>query len=70
MNRFGYYYEGRYRLDDIEDYDNTEYSPEFNSKQEAIKWANQIKKEYGERIVMLDIYKYNEEEWIDCWTII
>lgn len=70
MNRYGYYYEVEYRLDDIENYDATEYSDEFDSKAEAIKYANSIKKKYGGRVVMLDISKYNDEELLEAWTLI
>lgn len=70
MNRYGYYYEVIYRLDDLEDYDNTEYSGEINSKKEAFNYANEIIKQYGERVVLLDINKYNDEELLDGYSII
>ncbi len=65
------YYEVIYRLDDIEDYDNTEYSGEISNKRDSIKYANSIKKEYGDRVVMLDIHKYDDEGClIDAVTLI
>ena len=70
MNRLGYYYEVVYRLDDIEDYDNTEYSGELNSKKEVKKFISSLIKEYSKRIVMLDIHKYDEDELLDAETII
>ena len=42
MNAKGYYYEVLYRLDDINDYDNTEYSGELNTKKEARAYAFNI----------------------------
>lgn len=70
MNRFGYYYNVEYRLDDIEDYDSTDYSDDYNTMKEAKKFASEIKREFGKRVVLLDIHKYDEEELIDTYPII
>lgn len=55
----------QYRLDDINDYDNTEYIDDINTKVEARKQAKAIIKEYGNRVVMLDIIKYDEDGCLD-----
>lgn len=60
-----YTYTIQYRLDDIKDYDNTEYIDDINTKVEARKQAKAIIKEYGNRVVMLDIIKYDEDGCLD-----
>lgn len=66
-----YTYTIEYRLDDIEDYDNTEYIDEIPNKKEVNKKAKELKKEYGDRLVMLDVCKYDEDGYlVDGETII
>lgn len=66
-----YTYTIKYRLDDIEDYDNTEYIDEITSKKEANKKVRELKKEYGKRIVLLDVCKYDKDGYLeDVETII
>ena len=60
-----YTYTIQYRLDDINDYDNTEYVDGINTKIEARKQAKAIIKEYGNRVVMLDIIKYDKVGCLD-----
>ena len=60
-----YTYTIEYRLDDIEDYDNTEYIDDIPTVKEARKQARQIIKEYGDRIVLLDIKRYDEDGYLD-----
>lgn len=60
-----YTYTIQYRLDDINDYDNTEYIDSIHTKVEARKQAKAIIKEYGNRVVMLDIIKYDEDGCLD-----
>lgn len=70
-NAKGYSYTIAYRLDDIEDYDNTEYIDYILTKKEAMKRIQDIKNEYGSQIVLLDLMKYNEDdELVDAETII
>lgn len=56
-----YTYTVEYRLDDIEDYDNTEYVDYIPTKKEARKIAKNIIKENPNRVVLLDIKKYDAE---------
>ena len=65
-----YTYTIEYRLDDIEDYDNTEYIDELPNKKEVNKKVKELKKEYGDRLVMLDVCKYDEDYLVDAETII
>ena len=66
-----YTYTVKYRLDDIEDYDNTEYIDDIPTKALAIKRANEIKKEYKDRLVLLDIGRYDKDGYLDdIYTII
>ena len=66
-----YTYTIEYRLDDIEDYDNTEYIDNIPTKKEARQIANKLKKEYGSRLVLLDIKKCDEDGYLeDVETII
>ena len=66
-----YTYTIEYRLDDIEDYDNTEYIDELPNKKEVNKKVKELKKEYGDRLVMLDVCKYDEDnDLVDAETII
>lgn len=66
-----YDYTIEYRLDDIEDYDNTEYIDEIPNKKEVNKKVKELKKKYGDRLVMLDVCKYDNEGYqIDGETII
>lgn len=65
-----YTYTIEYRLDDIEDYDNTEYIDELPNKKEVNKKVKELKKEYGDRIVMLDVCKYDDDYLVDAETII
>ena len=66
-----YTYTIEYRLDDIEDYDNTEYIDEIPNKKEVNKKVKELKKEYGDRLVMLDVCKYDEDDYlVDGETII
>lgn len=58
-------YTVEYRLDDIEDYDNTEYIDDIPTKALAKKRANEIKKEYKDRLVLLDIKRYDEDGNLD-----
>ena len=60
-----YTYTIEYRLDDIEDYDSTEYIDDIPTKTGARKKAKEIIKEYGNRIVLLDIKKYDEDGYLD-----
>lgn len=61
----------QYRLDDIEDYDATEYIDDFSTKKQAEQETKKIIKKYGDRIVLLDIVKYDADgDRIDEWTII
>ena len=63
-------YDVEYRLDDIEDYDNTEYES-FPSMLMAQRKARELVKEYGNRLVLLDILIYDEYGWlIDSYQII
>lgn len=57
-------YTVEYRLDDIEDYDNTEYIDGLESAKEVNEEVDKIKKEYGERIVLLDVKMYDEDGWL------
>ena len=60
-----------YRLDDIKDYDNTEYIDEIKSKREVNKKIKELKKQYGERLVMIDVNIYDEDDYlVDAYTII
>lgn len=65
-----YTYTIEYRLDDIEDYDNTEYIDEIPNKKEVNKKVKELKKEYGDRLVMLDVCKYDDDYLVDAETII
>ncbi len=66
-----YTYTIQYRLDDIEDYDGTEYIDELTSKKEVNKKIKELKNEYGDRLVMLDVCTYSKEGWLlDAETII
>ena len=65
-----YTYTIQYRLDDIEDYDNTEYIDELPNKKEVNKKVKELKKEYGDRLVMLDVCKYDDDYLVDAETII
>lgn len=56
-----YTYTVEYRLDDIKDYDNTEYVDYIPTKKEARKIAKNIIKENPNRVVLLDIKKYDAE---------
>lgn len=61
----GYTYTIEYRLDNIEDYDKTEYIDDIPNKKEAKKQAKDILKEYDKRVVLLDIKKYDSEGFLD-----
>lgn len=54
-----------YRLDDIDNYDNTEYIDGIKTKLEARKTAREIVKKYKDRVVLLDIMKYDNEGCLD-----
>lgn len=54
-----------YRLDDINDVDNTEYIDDVRNITTARKKAKEIVKEYGNRIVLLDILRYDEDGCLD-----
>lgn len=60
-----------YRLDDIEDYDNTEYIDELPNKKVVHQKVVELKKEYGSRLVMLDVNTYDEDGYlVDAVTLI
>ena len=66
-----YDYTIEYRLDDINNYDYTDYIDNIPTKKEARKIANKLKKEYGSRLVLLDIKKCDEDGYLeDVETII
>ncbi len=56
-----YTYTIQYRLDDIDDVDNTEYIDNIPTKTKARKKAKDIINEYKDRVVMLDIVEYDED---------
>lgn len=71
MNRNGYSYAVEYRLDDLENYDSTEFIDDIDTIAEARKLAREIKKENKGRVVMLDIKKYDEDGYlVDAITLI
>ena len=61
----GYTYTIEYRLDNIEDYDKTEYIDDIPTKKEAKKQVKDILKEYDKRVVLLDIKKYDSDGFLD-----
>lgn len=66
-----YDYTIEYRLDDINNYDYTDYVDNIPTKKEARQIANKLKKEYGNRLVLLDIKKCDEDGYLeDVETII
>ena len=66
-----YTYTIEYRLDDITDYDNTEYEELIPTKKEARKMAREIVNANKDRVVMLDINKYDEDGYlVDAETLI
>lgn len=60
-----------YRLDDINDFDNTEFIDGITNKKNVNKCIKGLKRTFGDRLVMLDVCVYDEDDYlIDAETII
>ena len=58
-------YDIEYRLDDIENYDATEYSDTYTRKIDAMIFAKRIIKKYGDRVVLCDLKIYDEDGYLE-----